>query len=166
MSDVLLLLRIARRKTSWEEKDPIAIYQAEFEDKNGEPDLSPSVYEVQVSDVVRIATEHCAGSNLRDVPSRQHVDLQKFYSGTPRRVPSNNQWFHFAREAHCELPFNSRDELILMLGQVCERGCVRYPVTRENVKEFLGRQREEKDPEWLRFFSQHEYGRLYERLAE
>jgi hypothetical protein len=52
-----MLLRIGRRKTSWENLDAREFCDTEFK---GCADLRPSVYEVSVQKVIRVHTEHQA----------------------------------------------------------------------------------------------------------
>lgn len=59
------LIRFARRLSSWEsETGDDDLLQTEFWDRNrGQPDLRPSVYEIEPTDVVRAFAEHATAFN-------------------------------------------------------------------------------------------------------
>lgn len=157
-----LLLRVLRRKTSFEESDPNEILSAEFELGDGTPDLRPSVYDVNPRDVVAIVTQHSAGAGLDRVTApREHPDLRPIHDGDVAQTPSDCDWFSEAKTAHRELILTSRDQLLRLIARL--RECNRYPVTKDAVVAYLRLARDQ--PDWRNFFAYHAKGPRWQKLA-
>src|SRR5690242_18134969 len=97
------VLRLGKRKTSWEVTAASEIIDAEFKDKEGVIDLSPSVYVIEPAldqaraTIIRIHTEHAA-SLLRDPPKGAiDVDLNGITPIEPTRTAGATK-FAFANE--------------------------------------------------------------------
>lgn len=145
----MLLLRVGKYKSLWEEPNPLSdIIEAEFTDENGNPDLALSVYRIEVGDVVRAFVEHFAAPRLRPPNSRTSVDLSNGPAKVkPDPVPGT---FEFIKEAHCELLFHDSTQLetfvALVRSEIAHRG---YRVTGAQVKAYVRARLAADDPEWV-----------------
>jgi hypothetical protein len=110
------LIRFARRLSSWESETAEADFlKAEFSDRNREqPDLRPSVYEIEVSDLVQAFAEHATA--FEPPSAAGGVDL----GGTGRAVDSTagETGFSFTMNAHRELILEDRNDLLALVRHV------------------------------------------------
>ena len=143
------LIRFARRLSSWEaETGDDDLLQTEFLDRNrGKPDLRPSVYEIEPSDVVRAFAEHATAFN--PPASTGGVDL----GGTGRSIEATpgETGFSFTMEAHRELVLADRDDLLALVRHV--RGSMdgrTHHVLRAQVREYARERLLAGDEEWVR----------------
>src|SRR5690349_1635292 len=110
-----VVLRVGKRKTSWETKEVETIVQTEFKERNGVLDLRPSVYvvdapgnEAALSEVVRVVAEHTA-SFLSDPPKgTRNPDLNGLADMV--QTPGNSK-FAFANAHHHEISLQDADAL-------------------------------------------------------
>jgi hypothetical protein len=143
------LVRFARRLSSWESQvSDEELLQTEFWQRNrGQPDLRPSVYEIEASDVIRAFAEHATA--FHPPSSTGGVDV----GGTDRAVEETpgDTGFSFTMRAHRELVLKSREDLLGLVRQV--RGSLTgrtHPVTRAQVIEYVRVRLAAGDEEWER----------------
>ena len=143
------LIRFARRLSSWEsETGDDDLLQTEFWDRHrGQPDLRPSVYEIEPTDVVRAFAEHATAFN--PPASTGGVDL----GGTGRSMEATpgETGFSFTMDAHRELVLADRNDLLELVRHV--RGSMNartHHVTRVQVREYARARLLAGDEEWER----------------
>ena len=147
-----LLLRLARRLSSWEGELPLEeIQQYEFRRSDGEPDLRPSVYEVEGDggEVVRACAEHVAAIPLD--PPRQILGIDSRGLGDAVLPADGSPQFSFIKTRHREVRLADRSALlgfIAHLKQRIEAGQSRRVPKRELVS-YARRQVAAGDSEWL-----------------
>jgi acetylornithine deacetylase/succinyl-diaminopimelate desuccinylase-like protein len=143
------LIRFARRLSSWEsETGDDDLLQTEFWDRNrGQPDLRPSVYEIEPTDVVRAFAEHATAFN--PPASSGGVDLGD--TGRSVNVTPGQTGFSFTMKAHRELVLADRDDLLALVRHV--RGSLdarTHRVSRAQVREYARTRLLVEDEEWER----------------
>jgi hypothetical protein len=145
-----LLVRFARRLANWEAHLSVGeLQRREFKDRDGGPDLRPSVYELDAGHeaVVRAYAEHATAF---DPPGTAlGIDV----TDPPRETiptPSTAD-FAFTRERHREIKLNDLAELHALIRDVLanldER---RRPVTKREAVAYARLQLERGDEEWQR----------------
>jgi len=159
-----ILLRIGRRRTSWESADVVTIVETEFRRRDGEIDLRPSVYEVadELPTIVRTHAEHCAAAGMH--PPRdgcRHVNLA--IDGQMVRESPGNDYFEHTNSCHRELVFESEGAMCTFLSEIVKDASTRRRRThgsdiRSYAKECLA----QEDPEWVRFCASHPMGGHWE----
>lgn len=156
-----LLLRVWKRRCSLEE-EPSEILSAEFELGDGSPDLRPSVYEIDPSEVVQVVTQHYAAADCGSVTApRDHPDLRPIHAGDVDATPSASHWFRFLDERHRELVLSSKQELMTLIARL--RECQTHRVTPQDWKTYLRSARNE--PDWQNFFQFAARGPKWKKLA-
>ena len=144
-----MLLRVGRRKTSFEEQDPEVIVSIEFRTSSGEPDLRPSVYRIAQSAVVQTHAEHQAGCMLSPTPVA-NFDLTDD-SVIFQRAPGNDA-FAFTRECHHELLFEDSRQLLSFVAAILAEGrSRRIPSTKPQMASYVHGRVAAADHEWLSF---------------
>jgi hypothetical protein len=143
------LIRFARRLTSWEsgtaDNDLI---QTEFWDRNrAQPDLRPSVYEIDPGEVVQAFAEHATA--FEPPSSAGGIDVggtAHFVEATPGETG-----FSFTTNAHREVILEDRDDLLSLVRHV--RGSLGrrvHQVSRAEVHEYVRTRLSTEDVEWQR----------------
>lgn len=144
-----LLLRVSRRKTAWEpETGAEETYRVEFTDRDGTPDLSPSVYEIedQQEDIVRAYAEHYAGLGLDPPRGATNVDFGGEHDVA--QTPGDSD-FEFTRDAHREVRFKTEEALKKFVELVCsEIETRKRPTTKAEVKNYVKSRLDEDDAAW------------------
>lgn len=149
------LLRVARRRVSWETPDDIdSLMKSEFRTSDGETDLSLSVYEVEDAQLVQTFAEHSAGAGLDPPRGGIGVDL----TSTKGAITTPGETgFAFTIAAHRELRFENESELRLFLQQVVVPGLAdrKREVTKAQLREYVRGRRVANDGEWTPFLATH-----------
>lgn len=144
-----MLLRIRKRRTISEPGNRALFLQVEFSDENRNPDLQPSVYDVQVAEIVQTHTEHYAGNNLNP-ESRKDFDVSGLHNDI--RVSHGRPPFAFTMAAHRELLFSSVADLEgfvnHLIREVSER---EYEVTKSEMRDYVKSRVRDHDCEWLQY---------------
>lgn len=146
-----MLLRPLSFKESIAEKDANSLYEAEFADRKGNPDLEVSVYAATAEDVSDVVLQHFAYAPF-DPPGLTHtVDLRPVYPN-PRHDPTDAP-FALIRNAHHVLDF--ADEAAVrafaqaVLDGVASKACQVFSREKNKLRARLAALRE--DPEWQAF---------------
>ena len=148
-------LRLLRRKSSFEPgQDVEQIIINEFLYENA-PDLSLSVYEVDIDQkLLQTNAEIVAGSNI-DIPSkRAGINLSAYGSGWSNvlMTPTTNRLmnFQFTNNAHRELQFQTTEELSNFVQALQARlaGVVIPEVRDKATAKYANEQYLEGNPEW------------------
>jgi hypothetical protein len=149
------LLRLGRRRSSWELQDASAIADVEFRSGEGH-DLTPSAYEVDARDehelralTVQVCTEHAAsflGSPPTGVPP---LDI----SGIDRPIATpGTTLFRYANSCHRELLFANDAELLRVVERIKSEITNRRveDVTRSDMLGYASERLSTNDPEWMK----------------
>ena len=145
-----LLLRVVKRRTSLESADPVEVCSVEFRNKDGDPDLRVSVYEIadQQSVIVRAHAEHSANVPLN--PPCGGPSLH--FGGVGKATPTAAGRFRFIRDAHREVCFDNEADLIQGVSFVLtEKESRKRHASRDEVRAYLRERLQEQDPEWSDF---------------
>lgn len=145
-----LLLRVIKRRTSLELRDPSEVCSIEFRTKDGEPDLRVSTYEIddQQAIIVRAHAEHSANVPLN--PPCGGPSLH--FGGVGPAVPSRASRFQFTEEAHREICFGSESELIKGVAAVlAEKTSRQRQASRDEVRNYVRDRLLAQDAEWSKF---------------
>jgi hypothetical protein len=145
-----MLLRIRRRREAFTNADLQEVIETEFE-KDGEPDLAVSVYEIPSDDstLVQCHAEHSASANI-DPKGGSHVDLKGLSPREPVAIPDSR--FTYARATHREIRLDSLDELRVLVARLMAEVSDRQHVTEKaQLKEYATSRAVAGDPEWLAF---------------
>src|SRR5438045_8302918 len=104
-----ILLRVAKRRAAWESPIELdSLLKTEFRTREGEIDLTVSVYEIERGDVLRAIVEHSAGVGLD--PPRGGVGIDAASDRSSVDTPGETG-FRFTNAAHRELRFADEDDL-------------------------------------------------------
>ena len=161
-----ILLRISKRRTSWEERDARLVLDAEFRKKEDRsPDLRVSVYEVDDEHpiVVRAHSEHYANAELnpRGMPN---LDVSGA-TVAPLVQSQDSIRFQFIRTVHREIRFADERELLAFIQRVLDSvEQRRRNVTNKELKSYVAGRLAEEDPEWTAFVRESPKGKRYGRL--
>lgn len=143
-----LLIRFARKRLSaWcpERSDP-DVKKLEFTDKNGVTDLRPSVFEIDLKDLIHACAEY---STLRNLPeSTFGVDVADL--GRNLDAPPGATGFKFTTEVHREVVLRNEQDLLAFIHELrrdLERR--KYCVTKNQVVEYAKSRLIHSDAEWL-----------------
>ena len=148
----LILLRIARRSATLEERDLQTIVETEFWHE-GRPDLRLSVYNIRndATDIVRAYTGHSASVPNLDAPfrSRHHFDVSGLEPRPVVVVPIATG-FEFLSAAHREIPFENDTELRRFVEQLRDEFPRRQRhVSKQDAEGYVKQRLLESDSEWL-----------------
>lgn len=146
------VLRVRRRRASWESGNVDEIVKIEFASRDGGFDLAPSVYVLNDDDdrraqVVRACAEHGA-SHLQSPPNGGGgIDL----AGLCRTEPTPGQTaFELTRTHHHEVQLENADELrVLVQGVLSEHEARNLPVTRDDMLDYADARLSAGDKEWI-----------------
>ena len=145
-----MLLRICRRRTSWEsETDLETTFRTEF-CRDGLPDLRLSVYEIdEADDVVRSHAEHSASANADPPSGSTNVDL---YGHPKVQVVTGASAFQFTRQRHREMVFTHEQELRNFVAFVRANFDGRaYPTKKKQLLDYARERMATRDQEWIDF---------------
>lgn len=149
-----MFLRIAYRAAAWEGEDSAEdVVIAELSLKNGLPDLSPSVYQVDSTDsVVRVCVEHRANGGLRAPDKRSAaVDLDGL-GHVPSLDPQINAPFSFCASRHHTITLRDQAALVQMVrGVLAESAARNHPAPLREMKQHVRGQVAANDGEWIAF---------------
>ncbi|WP_437896747.1 hypothetical protein [Sorangium sp. So ce124] len=133
--------------------DAQSLYDAEFEDRNGIPDLEPSLYEVHQGAVVQTFAEHAAAAPMDPPRKKSGIDVR---STEERYYPEETgAVFHHIRTAHRVLRFSDAAALRAFVGRLHElkesgvAKCVR--VEKKDIREYV--KLHANDGEWSLFLA-------------
>lgn len=144
-----MLIRFARRLSSWDPATPENdLLETEFRDRDrGEPDLRPSVYQIDASEVVRAYAEHATA--FEPPASAGGYDLGG--TGRPVEVTPGMTGFAFTQDTHREIVLSDPDDLVALVREVKASLATRsYPVRRDQVREYVRARLTDRNPEWER----------------
>ena len=159
--DQELLLRIWWRKTALEGSLQ-DIIDAEFSNRDGTPDLSPSLYAISAAELVQVVTEHYAGNGADTVKNESggHLDVSSIITGLVQSTPGN-EWFSRANQAHRELSLADISALKMLVSKLS--ACARHPFSRNDAKAYIRQRVENDDAEWSDFLEWHPNGDRYRK---
>lgn len=147
-----MLLRVAKRRTSWQPGVPIQdLLETEFRTPSGNADLSPSVYEIPSTqqNIVRAHSEHAASAGLDPPRGGNNID----FSGWPniQSTPGNSA-FLFTSARHREMAFANIQELRSFVETVLLNLQQRIrPTTKQELVTYSRERIAARDVEWLEF---------------
>lgn len=150
-----VVLRIAKRRTSWELTDVHTIVQTEFQLREGGIDLRPSVYVLDTGtfeEAVQTHTEHAA-SFLRSPPNGGvNANLDGLSVEAPTKDgPASTAKFEHARRTHHELVLEDENELRrVVTAFVQDAAARRIAVERRQLLDYANDRLDQNDLEWVR----------------
>lgn len=146
-----LLLRVAKRKASWDDIENEESLRAEFGVEGGLLDLSLSVYEVNEKErSLQVSAEHQAGSGLN--PKGQ--PCYDFSGAKIVQETLGETGFEFTQNAHREIKFENDGDLKAFIKQLAKNlRSHHFPVEKKHIREYSKGRIEKEDPEWLEFCS-------------
>lgn len=154
----MLLLRVGRRKTAWEATTIDNLLKVEFRsgEGEGEIDLNPSVYMVDESQLVQTVAEHAAGIGLDPPRGLDNVNLD---CDRPAASTPGDTGFEFTTAAHCELKFDSVQDLrAFLLNDILPRFAERRRVaSKAQVRDYVRQRQAAGDPEWLSLIAKNKH---------
>ena len=139
----MALMRMARRRTSWEIDDHDQLIKLEFSTAEDVPDLALSVFQIasredEAHEVTKVqaAAEYWASYMEPSPPmSRDHVDLEHLPGIEKIQTTDSETEFLFTRQAHRELIIHDEPALGSLVKTLRETVKQRLlPVTREAIK--------------------------------
>lgn len=152
MSDALL--RICRRRSSFEPENLEQVYKVEFciGGDESRPDLQLSLYSVRDESptIVRVYAEHYASSGLEPpIKPRGLVNVCGLEPMEPIKVPPPAAVFRLLRESHREIHFPDSGGLsgfvAKLIGDLAGRD---RQVSRDQAHDYVLSRHREADPEW------------------
>ncbi len=148
------VIRLGKRRTSWELDDPAAIAAVEFRDRARDAlDLRPSVYLVDPPHperIVQVRAEHSV--SFMSPPSAQGtLEVDATDVGAGDLLPSIGATrFAYSRAVHAELVFKDENELLALVTRIlAEREKRAVPISREALLSYIDMRLTAGDPEWL-----------------
>lgn len=152
-----LIIRLGKRRSSWEKTDPRDIAEVEFQDRStGGFDLRPSVYVLdEASLVVRVRAEHSASCISPPRPTQSTIEFNVAGATAAPTQPSPGETsFAFANSAHAELLLADEAELLALVGQLLTQRAQReIAVTGSEVLTYVDERLTAGDPEWVALIS-------------
>ena len=143
-----LLVRFGKRHTSWETPDVVEIRKIEFRKRNGDPDLRPSAYDVDASELARTYAEHAAAARIDPLRVTSGIDFAG--TGVVAVGTPGNEWFNFTRERHRELPVPNIGALEHMIELALQDHIPgRYQIAKAEVRAYAQSRLNQNDAEWL-----------------
>lgn len=154
-------LRLRRRRTSLITDDVQTVMESEFLDRDGNPDLQLSVYEFSNDGiqglVIQVHCEHAASANA-DPKGAWHIDVEGCYEKAPSVKPDG--FFAFSRQAHRELIFSSKDDLLQFSACLMQNHEARTQIVERNeLCDYVSKKLAERDEEWLRYYAERVHNR-------
>ncbi|WP_437958407.1 hypothetical protein WME76_01280 [Sorangium sp. So ce119] len=150
----MLLFRVFYRfNTADTAPDAQSLYDAEFEDKHGRPDLEPSLYEVHHEAVAQTLAEHAAAAPISPPGRKAGIDVRS--TGEQYYTDETSAPFHHIRTAHRVLRFSDAAALRAFVGRLYElkesgaAECVR--VAGQDIRDYV--RLHAKDDEWSLFLA-------------
>ncbi len=145
-----MLVRFARRKTSWERALSVEeLQKIEFRTGDGSPDLRPSVYDLEATrtHLVRAYAEHATAFD----PPKAALALDVTEPPRETEVTPGSPAFSFIRERHREIVIRDSADLHAFIGElvvnVADR---RQEVTSQEAKDYASSRLRDGDEEWVR----------------
>lgn len=162
-----MFLRFLRRRSSLE-TTVSEFRDTEFRSWEGEPDLRPSVYELDSDPqmIVRTAAEHAANAGLRPQGGvRVGVDVSGLF--TEIRNDDAGEWyFDFIRSAHRELMLDEMSRLEELLTSVQEDAAVRLKEAPSiQIRTYVHTRLVSSDEEWENFCEVAPHGQKWRSWA-
>jgi hypothetical protein len=135
--------------SSWEpETSDDELLQTEFWERNrGQPDLRPSVYEIEAKDAIQAFAEHATAFN----PPSSAGGIDIGGTGHPVKATPGDTGFSFTMYAHREVVLQDREDLLGLVREV--RGSLAgraHLVTRAQVLGYVRARLAAGDEEWVR----------------
>ena len=142
------LIRFARRRlTVWRpERTAREVQELEFRDQNGLPDTRPSVFEIELEDLVQAYAEYSTllawtqstfGINVEGIATR----LKQSPAGT---------LFNLTESAHREIILDNEGELLAVIDQIRQDFQNRkHDVQKAEVEKYARDRLAAADPEWV-----------------
>lgn len=147
-----IVIRFVRRLASWEDERPLEeLQRLEFRNRDGSPDLKPSVYLVSDEEQVltQVYAEHCATPPIGLDTRASCIDTQ----GCADRLldTDGSARFTFARDAHREYDIEDPVSLLGFVGRLRERVRMRQvrTITKAQVLTYARARVAAGDPEWV-----------------
>jgi hypothetical protein len=158
-----VLIRFSKRLAIWEPgRTPDEIQQSEFRKKDGTVDLRPSVYEIQLRDIVQAFAEHA--SVYTPPASTAGIDVAGL--GYRAESTAGHPGFAFIRAAHRELPLRNADDLFDLIRKIVASLTSRkHPVTRAEIVTYAAARLAAKDEEWQQAVTAAKCGPWVHKLA-
>jgi hypothetical protein len=142
-----MLIRIGRRREVFANNDPAEVIASEFT-FDGELDLNPSIYQIQINDLTRCHAEHTASANL-DPKGRTNYDLENLCSSVDAPL---NERFSFISHAHREIQLRSKDELLSMIASLMlDIDSRKHKTEKSSLKKYVSDRVTTGDEEWIHF---------------
>ena len=153
-----MLLRMGKRRTSWESDDAHEIADTEFRNRDNSYQLTPSVYKLDAPSVdegsalvLRAAAEHAANAGLYPPGPGVHLDVEPAYNG-PLRAAPDSKWFCLIRETHRTLLFQHAAQLLGWVGALVASGRLpRHTLSKAEVRAYVAHRLGCGDEEWTAF---------------
>jgi hypothetical protein len=158
-----VLVRFSRRLASWEPGRTVEeIQRSEFRQKDGTVDFRPSVYEIEVGEMVRAFAEHATAFNP---PSSNAGISFDGLGGQPQATPGKTG-FAFTTAAHREISLKSRAELLELIKLVVATLESRvHRVSRADIVTYARARLAANDREWERAVARAQPGTWVRKLA-
>lgn len=150
-----LILRMVKRRSSLELSDPHEVCKIEFRNREGDPDLRVSAYEIddQQPVIVRTHAEHSANIPLQ--PPGSKVSLH--FGGAGVTIPTPESRFVFTRQAHREVCFIDERELVEAISSVwVDKESRQRQASTDQVRGHVQERLLSQDPEWANFCAVNE----------
>lgn len=142
-----------------------SLYEAEFVDKERQPDREVSVYAVEPGKTIQLCAEHAANAGLDPPKNIRCIDLAPT-NPAAEPAPDDDIRFSFLKAAHHVLRFDGRADLVDFLSRVVEkaRSAESAMITHKQreLVAYYDRRIREGDPEWLAFQRDHPKGRVWD----
>jgi hypothetical protein len=158
-----VLIRFSKRHAVWEPgHTPEEIQHSEFRQRDGSLDLRPSVYEIEVAEIVRAFAEHA--TVFSPPSSNAGIDLGGL--GHEVRYTPGRTGFTFTTSAHRELSIGNKEALFDLIAKVLvDLDSRSHPVTRAEIMTYAKARLAAMDPEWQRAVTRTRTGTWVHKLA-
>lgn len=152
-----VVLRLGKRRTSWEKSDPREIAALEFSSREGGLDHRPSVYVLQPSLdsevrplATRVRAEHQVSFMSPPDPSgtAEH-DLEGLPGALPVSCPGKTK-FSFANTVHAELHLQDDEAVFHLVEQLLAQRTARVvALSQSDTMSYVRSRLAADDPEWV-----------------
>ena len=144
-----MIVRFAKRRSAWESTSALEIVDVEFRRTDGSYDLVPSVYKLQVGDLIRALAEHAASAPI-EIPTASHGI--EFTSNTleMRKTPGSKK-FEFICNHHYEILAQDKEGLIKIVADFLgNKVRTIHNISKSDVIGYAQQRMRCQDPEWKR----------------
>lgn len=125
-----MFVRFARRLANWEGELSLAeLQEREFKAKDGGPDLAPSIYELNETELLRAYAEHSTQFD----PPRESLALDVTGATESTRSMDGNPAFDFIRTRHREVVLPDRAALLRFIAGITATTTGRYVITKQAI---------------------------------